>query len=109
MKEYRKLTQLSQLSDYENQEVSITGKISSIPWQHLIGSFKGYSRDYYFDVGDDQIVIYSKEEINCTSGLTVYGTVTKVAGHSKDERVNVVYTEYHILVDRWEAHSSVIK
>jgi hypothetical protein len=90
------------ISKIVGKSVSVVGKISDTPWQHLIGYFPGYSRDYYFDVGKDQIVIYSKTAIDCTGKVKVYGKVVEVKGKSKDPRKDEVYREYHITVDKAE-------
>jgi len=102
MGDYISMTDSYRLQEYVDKKVKVTGRISDMPWQHLIGNFEKYSEIYYFDIKEDQIVIYSKMAILCSSSLTIYGTVVKVTGKSKRPGSNEEYTEYHILVDRWE-------
>ncbi|MFH0887322.1 MAG: hypothetical protein V1843_04060 [bacterium] len=91
------------LQKYEGKKVGLNGKISDKPWQHLIGSFPEYPHIYYFDIdGGGQTVLYCKEKIDPGTYIMAIGTPVKVTGESKDPRSNKAYTEYQILVDRWD-------
>ena len=102
MDNYITLSDAYNLQDFVDKKVKLTGKISEIPWQHMIGYFEEYGEFNYFDVQDYQIVIYSKSLINCKKALVIYGTVAEVSGQSKRQDSEEVYTEYHVIVDRWE-------
>ncbi|MBY8999950.1 MAG: hypothetical protein KGD64_03465 [Candidatus Heimdallarchaeota archaeon] len=59
---------------------------------------------YYFDSKDEnQIVIYSRESIDCLDDLVIEGEVIEVRGETKRPTKidDVTYVEYHILVDKW--------
>ncbi len=89
------------LKKHAGENVIVTGNISNIIWQHIMGHFEEYPYDYYFDIGDSQIVIYSKKPINTDKTIRVYGEVVEISGKAKgDPRKD--YSEYHILVDHWE-------
>ena len=89
------------LKQAKNKEITIKGIISTIPWQHTIGSIKEFSYIEYFDLEDSfQTVIYSKSELPKGKLLEIKGTVTEIKGRSKrpkDEQ-NENYREYHIIV-----------
>ena len=103
MQEYQELTDTTYISQYVDKKVILTGKISHVPWQHMIKSVESHPFTEYFDIGDYQIIIYSKEEIKCNKILKLYGTVIKVEGKGKrPEPSDDIYTEYHLLVDKWE-------
>jgi hypothetical protein len=98
---YTRVTDAATLKNYVGEKVVVTGNISKIIWQHMMGNFEGYPYDYYFDIGDSQIVIYSRKPIGSNEQIRVYGEVVKISGKAKgDPREE--YSEYHILVDRWE-------
>ncbi len=86
------------------KEITLRGRISRIPWQHLIGMFDGYPMNDYFDIeGGSQIVIYFKESITCTGPVEVRGTVVEVGGGSKRPgKADATYKELHLLVDSWK-------
>lgn len=93
------------LKDYLGKKITIEGRISDIPWQHLIMSVPTHKHIYYFDLLDGyQIVIYAKEVIDCSENLIVEGEVIEVRGPSKrpSKIDDINYVEYHILVDKWD-------
>ncbi len=92
------------LSKLVDKEVTVTGKVSDVPWQHMIASVKGYPLSEYFDLDDKyQIVIYLKSPINEKGRISVTGKVIGVHGGSKRPGAakSEPYTEYHIAVDAW--------
>jgi hypothetical protein len=101
---YARLESGAGLGAYEGRRVEIRGRISETPWQHLISNPEGYGQSYYFDVGDSQIVIYTKAPLDCAGELTVRGTVVRVQGSSKrpGSKADESYIEFHIAVDGWE-------
>lgn len=102
MDEYHALADTTYMSEYVDKKVILTGKISHVPWQHMIKSVQSHPFTEYFDIGDYQIIIYSKEEIKCEDMLKLYGTVIKVEGKGKrPEPSDDIYTEYHLVVDKW--------
>ena len=85
--------------------VTVEGKISNMPWQHLIANVATHQQIYYFDLeGEPQIVIYSKDPIDCSNDLEIEGEVIEVKGHTKrpNKIDDVKYVEYHILVENWK-------
>lgn len=102
MNEYAVLEDTAQMSKYEGRKICLKGQISRTPWQHMIGMIDGYPVAEYFDVDDYQIVIYSKEPIQCTGSFLVYGMVIKIEGEHKNPARKESATEYHLRVDKWE-------
>ncbi len=92
----------STLRRYMNECVVLHGKVSDIPWQHMVGTFKGYPRTAYFDVGSFQIVVYSRTPISCTGEVEVTGKVREVKGLSKGPEPRETFTEYHVTADSWK-------
>ncbi len=93
------------LKDKVGKKIAIKGKISDIPWQHMIKDVENHNHIYYFDLEDgDQIVIYSKTELNCAESLLITGEVIEVRGKTKrpGKIDDVTYIEYHIVIDDWE-------
>lgn len=94
------------LSKCINQTVILQGKISEVPWQHLIGSFKTHPYANYFDYSASQkllqIVIYSKKDIKCTQSLRIKGQVVEIKGHSKRPSDHPEkYSELGVLILNW--------
>lgn len=59
------------------------GKVSRVPWQHLMTGVPGKQSEY-FDLSDGwQTVIYAKDLPSCAGTLEVEGTVLSVRGPSK--------------------------
>ncbi|MHA2365449.1 MAG: hypothetical protein ACXAC7_15945 [Candidatus Hodarchaeales archaeon] len=101
--------ELTKLKNAINQNISILGQISQAPWQHLILFPKDHPFCHYFDLEDGyQIVIYSMNEINVDGLIRIFGKVITVKGGSKrlNTKSNDSYTEYHILVEKWEMINS---
>jgi hypothetical protein len=93
------------LSKQVDKQVTIKGKISNVPWQHMIASVKGYNQSEYFDLEDKtQIVIYLKSPIPERGLISVTGKVIGVKGGSKKPGAakSEPYVEYHIAVDSWK-------
>ncbi|MCK5304400.1 MAG: hypothetical protein KAJ72_04060 [Candidatus Heimdallarchaeota archaeon] len=93
------------LKDKIGKKITLKGKISDIPWQHMIKDVENHNHNYYFDLEDGaQIVIYSKAEVLCSRSLLVTGEVIEVRGKSKrlSKIDDVTYVEYHIIIDDWE-------
>ncbi|MEX2680788.1 MAG: hypothetical protein Q6373_004260 [Candidatus Sigynarchaeota archaeon] len=93
------------LSTQVDKIVTVTGKISDVPWQHIIASIKEHPFSYYFDLDDKyQIVIYAKKKIEEIRRIAVTGKVIRVEGGSKrpGEAKSEPYTEHHIVVDSWK-------
>jgi hypothetical protein len=100
---YKKVDPGAPLGPYKDALIQIEGRISQIPWQHIIGAPEGYGEIYYFDLqGGGQIVIYAKTPIVCDGPLTVWGRVVEIQGQSKRPDTKAQVSEYHITVDRWE-------
>ena len=84
-------------------DVDLAGKISDTPWQHMIIMPQAYPYANYLDLEDgDQLVIYTKKQVNCTGEIKVNGKVIEAEGTSKRPGSDEKYTEPQILVDRFE-------
>jgi len=93
------------LKNKVGKRIAIKGKISDVPWWHIIKDLENHNHIYHFDLEDgDQIVIYSAVELYCTRFLLVTGEVIEVRGKSKrpSKIDDVTYVEYHIIIDEWE-------
>ena len=83
--------------------VEIVGKISRMPWQHMINPQDDYPSINYLDVPDGgQYVIYSYDQITCTGDVRVSGTIIEVKGKSKRPGSSDAYSELQVVVDSWE-------
>jgi hypothetical protein len=86
------------------ENVTISGHISEVIWQHMISYQPEYPHSEYFDLEDDhQVVIYCKEKIDTREQIEITGKVIKVSGQPKrPTKVNEEYSEYQILVENWK-------
>ena len=85
--------------------ITLNGKISQIPWQHLIGFIEDFKHENYFDLDNgEQIVIYTRTPILCRGTIKVKGTINKTEGKSKRPQPpeDNYYYEYQMLVETWE-------
>lgn len=102
--DYIQLDSVKELKGYLDKRVSLAGQVSDVPWQHIISGEHIATRphEYYFDMKDGQIVIYSQDMIaGAGVPIVVYGTVVETRGEAKgDPRES--YVEYQLLVDRVE-------
>lgn len=64
--------------------ITLRGRVSSTPWQHLILDVPGKS-DGYFDLdgGSEQTVVYWKDPPTCAGAMIVTGKVIEANGLSK--------------------------
>lgn len=100
---YFKIEPQHDLGSRVGAKVRLDGRISNLPWQHMIHWPDGYSQMAYFDFElGRQTVLYAKSAIACPGPLTVWGTVVKIQGESKRPGSQEPIVEYHILVDRFE-------
>ncbi len=67
----------------EGARVTIEGKVAREIWQHMMAPPRGYGHETYFDMGRHQIVIYSREHIDCGGTVRATGTVVKLEGSSE--------------------------
>ena len=84
------------------KRIVIVGAVSETPWQHMVDPRPSHPHATYFDMGRGQIVVYSKEPIECAGTVRVTGTVIRLEGPSRDPRRKETCTEYHVLADSWE-------
>ncbi len=92
----------SLLSKYAGQKVIVIGQISQVQWQHTIRYIKTHPVAINFDVGNMQIIIYSKRDIDTKEKLKITGKVIKVDWESEKAGNNSKFSEYHIIVDNYE-------
>ncbi len=84
------------------KKVEIEGRVSEIPWQHLIKTDTG-KEAVYIDLDDGyQIVAYIEGETNCAGRLRLEGTVIEVVGRSKRPGSDERFVEYQLDVSDWE-------
>ena len=102
MEEYNRVSYIYELKNHVDGKVVITGKVTNIPWQHLINPPQDYCAINYFDCKGDQTVVYSKEPIHVREEINVFGKAVKIMGTSKRPGSNDVFVEYHIVAEKWE-------
>ncbi len=90
------------LATYLGFKVSIKGRVSDMPWQHLIWMEKSHPYIYYIDWEDGQTVVYSAHPLECGPGVLVTGTVILSEGVSKKPGSEQAYAEYQIMADTIE-------
>lgn len=100
--EYFEITDIGTLMNNEGKKISFEGTMARIPWQHLINIPDTHPNFSYINIEKDQIVVYSKERVNCKDKIKVFGTVIKVQGKSKRPGSDDVFTEYQVVIDKWE-------
>jgi hypothetical protein len=87
------------------KQMTLTGRITGIQWQHLIMSVPGKSHIYLDIPGNQQIVVYVKGTVNCPGAVRVTGTVIPASSgpkrHGAEKDRKEIY-EYHLDADRWE-------
>ncbi|GEM_PF-1054015 len=100
---YFKIEPQDDLGSRVGAKVRLEGRISAMPWQHMIHWPEGTTEMAYFDFElGRQTVLYAKSAISCPGNMTVWGTVVKIQGESKRPGSDAPAVEYHILVDRFE-------
>lgn len=91
------------LAGFKDVRIVLVGRLSAVPWQHMIRIPEGYGEPAYLDFGENrQTVLYAKAAINCPAALTVWGRVVEIRGESKKPGSDAPAVEYQIVVDRWE-------
>jgi hypothetical protein len=66
-----------------SQSVSVRGRVSKIPWQHLMTNVPG-KRPEYFDIDQSrQIVVYTAKPLECPGEIELEGIVLEVTGPTK--------------------------
>lgn len=84
------------------QTVSVTGRVSKVPGQHLIRSERAADA-VYFDVdGKGQIVAYVRGGLSTEGRVRLTGTVVSAEGRSKRPGSSERYTELQLDVTSWE-------
>lgn len=102
MEEYTLLQDDSNLGSYLGKKIILEGKLSDIPWQHLINIPETHPEISYLDTtGGGQTVLYSKKPIGCDGRVKIKGTVVEVQGKSKRPDSQEQYMEYQVIVDTW--------
>ena len=92
----------SGLGGHVGKKIVIVGAVSETPWQHMVDPRPSHPHATYFDMGSGQIVVYSKEPVECGGMVRITGTVIRLEGSSKDPRRKETCTEYHVLAESWE-------
>lgn len=102
---YTPVSDSAELKNYVGKKVAVEGKISKIPWQHLMHPPSSHPFEYYFDMEKFQIVIYAKKKVACDKTLKVSGTVIELHGAGKGSKADETFKEYHVVVDSWKCFS----
>jgi hypothetical protein len=90
-------TPVSQSVDSEGQQVTVVGKVSDQPWQHVIGHVEGKQPVYLDYDGDKQTVAYVAAVPRCQGELEIRGTVIVVSARAKHPRAEGErFHEYHV-------------
>ncbi len=102
------MTTISSYSDFAgnvDEKVKIIGKVSKVMWQHLATFVDTHPHMNYFDLDDGyQILIYTKNKINCEEKIEIIGKLIKVEDTRKNPRSKIHddYFEYQLVVDSWK-------
>ncbi|MFX0091854.1 MAG: hypothetical protein ACFFBD_08845 [Candidatus Hodarchaeota archaeon] len=94
----------------EGERVTLTGKLSDVLYQHLMGAFEGYPEFDYFEPDDSdqfgaQILLYVKKKIDYKGRIKITGKVvalTPAKGSKAYDENEPDYKEFQILVNEWE-------
>jgi hypothetical protein len=96
-----KIIAVSELPSYVGKTVILRGKITDLARQHMMSPPTGTRHNYYFNIEESQIVLYTAEELSCGTTLEVTGTVLSVEG-PVSRAGKPMYTEYHLSVSSWK-------
>ena len=94
------------LQRFVGERVVVEGTVAEIPMQHLVADYPSHPHMFYFEIGDQQIVVYGREEGPRSGRLRIEGTVVELIGGGKravDRDFDEPHREYHIQADRWES------
>jgi len=98
MEIYTKVDNITSFKDFIGKKIKVSGTISNTPWQHIMAGDSAHPFSYYFDINDEQTVIYTKADIMCqTKRIEVYGSVIEIISGS--EKTGSDYKECQILVE----------
>jgi hypothetical protein len=94
------------LKKFVGKNITVIGKCSSIPWQHLMAPSKEFPIENYFDLyNQEQIVVYSKQKLPENVSVKITGIVFEVRGGSKNPneltKIDDSFVEYHINAEKW--------
>ena len=84
--------------------ITLRGRVSETPWQHMMTSVAGKS-DAYFDLagGKEQTVVYWKDPPTCAGDVIVSGKVLEVSGPAKaggpERKIYEPHRELHVDVE----------
>ena len=69
---------------HEGQSITLRGKVSTSPWQHLMSGVPD-KQEAYLDLqgGKEQTIVYWKEPPACAGEVVITGKVIAVRGQSK--------------------------
>jgi hypothetical protein len=92
----------SDLRSRVGEKVVLVGRVSQMPWQHMIrGDLKKQAA--YIDLeGRGQIVAYAKGSISCPGAVVLRGTVLLTEGSSKRPGSKEVCSEVQLDVESWQ-------
>lgn len=107
------MVEIIEYSSFEKNignKIKVKGIIAKEIWQHLVLSVREYPYMEYFDLNEDhQIVVYSKDKIECEGNLELIGELLKTKSESKNPRRKIhddIYFEYQLIVETWKCSKS---
>lgn len=86
------------------KEVVVEGRVSRVPWQHLVLSLPGKTPEYFDPDSGPQLVVYSATPLPAGPHLRLTGTVLRAGGPPKRPGSKIddpEYVEYQVDVSSW--------
>jgi len=92
------------LTDAKHGEaVTVEGKVSKEPWQHMIDPVAGKSAEYFDLDGGGQIVVYAAGKLPEGQRLRLSGKALELKGTSKRPGSKEAVLERQLDVEKWES------
>jgi hypothetical protein len=92
---------MAELSAAVGKEVEIEGRVSKIPWQHLVGDVPGKTPEYFDLQGGGQIIVYVPKDFSCRGRAKLFGKVIEIEGGGKGQKIEERFVEHHLDVSSW--------
>lgn len=87
----------------QGDRVTVVGKVSQVPWQHMVDVRPGKTAEYFDLPGGGQIVVYVAGNLPPGKKLELSGRVLVLEGTSKRPGSKEVATERQLDVESWKA------
>lgn len=90
-KDYAEVKNIEQLKKFESQKVFLQGEFVANPIKkHLFIPIPPFIHRSYFNVGNDQIMVFSKNQLNLKGKAVLYGVVTATKAKRNENDSNSV-------------------